>query len=37
MGVVKTRWEVYNQNDELVMSMEGYGMFERRQPGEARG
>jgi len=37
MGVVKTRWEVYNQNDELVMTMEGYGMFERRGPGEARG
>jgi acyl dehydratase len=37
MGLVKTRWEVYNQNDELVMTMEGYGMFARRQPGEARG
>jgi acyl dehydratase len=37
MGLVKTRWEVYNQNDELVMTMEGYGMFERREPGEARG
>jgi acyl dehydratase len=35
MGVVKTRWEVYNQDDELVMTMEGYGMFERRNPGKA--
>jgi acyl dehydratase len=34
MGVVKTRWEVYNQKSELVMSMEGYGMFTRRHPGE---
>jgi len=35
MGLVKTRWEVFNQSDELVMTMEGYGMFERRQPGKA--
>jgi len=34
MGVVKTRWEVHNQKNELVMSMEGYGMFTRRNPGE---
>lgn len=33
MGVVKTRWEVFNQDDELVMTMEGYGMFGRRSPG----
>lgn len=37
MGMVKSRWEVYNQNDELVMTMEGYGMFERRAPGEVSG
>lgn len=30
MGVVKMRWEVSNQKDELVMTMEGYGMFKRR-------
>ena len=35
MGMVKTQWEVFNQNGELVMTMEGYGMFERREPGEA--
>lgn len=29
-GVVKSRWEVFNQNDELVMTMEGLGMFKRR-------
>jgi len=33
MGLVKTRWEVFNQNDERVMTMEGYGMFRRRDPG----
>jgi acyl dehydratase len=30
MGLVKNRWEVFNQRDELVMTMEGYGMFGRR-------
>ncbi len=35
MGIVKSRWEVFNQNDELVMTMEGYGMFARRNPGKA--
>ena len=34
MGVVKTQWEVFNQDGELVMTMEGYGMFQRREPGE---
>ena len=33
IGIVKSRWEVFNQKDELVMTMEGYGMFERRKPG----
>jgi acyl dehydratase len=37
MGVVKTRWEVFNHKGELVMTMEGYGMFERRHPGKAHG
>lgn len=32
MGIVKSRWEVFNQHDELVMTMEGYGMFQRRNP-----
>lgn len=35
MGMVKSKWEVFNQHGELVMTMEGYGMFERRNPGEA--
>ena len=29
-GTVLHRWEVFNQKDEAVMSMEGYGMFRRR-------
>jgi acyl dehydratase len=34
MGLVKSQWEVFNQDGDLVMTMEGYGMFQRRQPGE---
>lgn len=30
IGLVQTRWEVFNQKDELVMQMEGWGMFRRR-------
>lgn len=30
MGIVKTRWDVYNQDDEQVMTMEGYGLFKVR-------
>jgi acyl dehydratase len=30
-GTVKSSWEVFNQRGELVMSMEGFGMFRRRQ------
>jgi len=33
LGSVKTRWEVFNQHGEMVMSMEGWGMFSRRYPG----
>jgi len=29
-GAVLHRWEVFNQKDELVMRMQGYGMFKRR-------
>lgn len=36
VGLVKSLWEVFNQDDELVMSMEGYGMFKRRHPGSGR-
>lgn len=32
VGIVKSRWEVYNQDEVLVMTMEGYGMFKVRNP-----
>lgn len=32
-GLVRSAWEMTNQNDEVVMRMEGYGMFRRRTPG----
>ncbi|HET6827194.1 MAG TPA: MaoC family dehydratase [Ramlibacter sp.] len=31
-GLVRSRWEMFNQNDEKVLEMEGYGMFGRRHP-----
>jgi len=31
-GIVRSRWEMFNQNDEKVLEMEGYGMFRRREP-----
>lgn len=34
-GLVRSRWELFNQNDEKVLEMEGYGMFGRRQPADA--
>ena len=30
IGIVKSRWEAFNQHNEMVMSMEGIGMFLRR-------
>lgn len=32
IGIVRNLWEVFNQEGELVMTMEGYGMFRRRKP-----
>ena len=32
MGLVRSSWEMFNQNGEKVMHMEGYGMFRRRVP-----
>jgi acyl dehydratase len=29
-GLVLHRWEVFNQRDELVLDMNGYGMYSRR-------
>jgi len=33
IGIVRNLWEVFNQEGELVMTMEGYGMFKRRDTG----
>src|SRR5437870_13883157 len=30
IGLVRNKWEMFNQTDEQVMHMEGYGMFLRR-------
>jgi acyl dehydratase len=30
VGLVKSRWEAVNQDGELVLTMEGWGMFGRR-------
>lgn len=32
IGLVRASWEMFNQNGEQVLQMEGYGMFGRRQP-----
>ena len=31
-GLVRAKWEMFNQNGEQVLQMEGYGMFGRREP-----
>lgn len=33
VGLVDTRWELFNQRDERVLEMRGWGMFARRTPG----
>lgn len=30
MGAMRSRWEVFNQHDELVMHMTGWGLFRRK-------
>jgi acyl dehydratase len=37
VGLVRSRWQVMNQNDEVVLTMEGWGMFRRRPTGETAG
>jgi acyl dehydratase len=37
MGIVKSKWEIFNQRDECVMSMSGLQMFSRRAPAQAKG
>lgn len=31
-GLVRSRWEMFNQHGDKVLEMEGYGMFGRRHP-----
>lgn len=31
-GIVRSRWEMFNQDGDKVLEMEGYGMFRRRTP-----
>lgn len=36
VGLIKSSWEVMNQHREVVLTMQGYGMFRRRpHPGTA--
>ena len=32
IGLVRSTWEMFNQNGEKVLEMEGYSMFRRRDP-----
>lgn len=32
VGILRSRWEVMNQDEETVLTMEGHGMFRRREP-----
>jgi acyl dehydratase len=32
VGLVRTAWDMFNQDGEKVLHMEGYGMFRRREP-----
>jgi acyl dehydratase len=31
VGLVRSSWEVYNQHADLVLSMQGFGMFRRKE------
>ena len=35
VGLVRSRWHVLNQDAEVVLTMEGWGMFRRRSPGDS--
>ncbi|MEO5843241.1 MAG: hypothetical protein ABIQ33_00205 [Caldimonas sp.] len=32
VGIIRSRWELMNQDGETVLTMEGYGMFRRPAP-----
>ena len=35
IGLVRSQWDMTNQNGETVLQMDGYGMFRRRKPATA--
>ena len=35
VGLVSSKWEVMNQHREVVLTMQGWGMFGRRAAGSA--
>jgi acyl dehydratase len=35
VGLVRTVWEMFNQQGDKVLHMEGYGMFRRRAQANA--
>ena len=36
VGMIRSHWDVINQADETVLTMEGFGMFRRRSAGTSR-
>jgi acyl dehydratase len=34
VGMTRNHWEMFNQNGDKVLNMEGWGMFRRRTPAE---
>jgi len=37
VGLVHKLWEAVNQRDEVVMTIESWSMFRRREPGVLEG
>jgi acyl dehydratase len=35
VGLVRTQWQMFNQHDEAVLSMEGWVMFAKRDAADA--
>jgi acyl dehydratase len=35
VGLIRSRWDVMNQDDDTVLTMEGFGLFRRRTPAGA--
>ena len=36
VGMIRSHWDVMNQTGETVLTMEGFGMFRRRNAGASR-